>query len=57
AVYELTAGNAVGTSFIWRVDFDYRINSFITASLGYDGRALPTGRVLNTGRAEVRAVF
>lgn len=57
AVFELTNGNPFGTNFIWRVDFDYRISQFITASAGYDGRALSTGRVINTGRAEVRAVF
>ncbi len=57
AVFELTNGNPFGTNFIWRVDFDYRISQFITASAGYDGRALATGRVINTGRAEVRAVF
>lgn len=57
AVYELTNGNAIGTTLSWRAEADYRINNFITASFSYDGRALPLGRVINTGRAEVRAVF
>jgi len=57
AVFELSNGNPFGTTLIWRLDADYRINNFITASIGYDGRALPIGRVIHTGRAEVRAVF
>lgn len=57
AVFELTNGNPFGTTLIWRLDVDYRISNFITASAGYDGRALPIGRVIHTGRAEVRAVF
>lgn len=57
AVFELTGGNAIGTSVIWRIDADYRISNYITASGGYDGRALPIGRTIHTARAEVRAVF
>lgn len=57
AVFELTGGNAIGTSVIWRLDADYRISNYITASGGYDGRALPIGRTIHTARAEVRAVF
>ncbi|MCS7212369.1 MAG: hypothetical protein NZ844_12170 [Chloroherpetonaceae bacterium] len=57
AVFELTNGNPFGTTLLWRIDVDYRVSNFITASAGYDGRALPTGRIIHTGRAEVRAVF
>jgi hypothetical protein len=55
--FELTNGNAIGTTWIWRLDFDYRLSNYITASGGYDGRTLPIGRTIHTGRAEVRAVF
>jgi len=57
AVFELTGGNAIGTTVIWRIDADYRVSNYITASGGYDGRALPIGRTIHTARAEVRAVF
>lgn len=57
AAFELSNGNPFGTTLIWRLDADYRLSNFITASAGYDGRALPIGRVIHTGRAEVRAVF
>lgn len=57
AVYELTGGNPIGSTLIWRIDADYRVSAFITASGGYDGRALPIGRTLHAARAEVRAVF
>jgi hypothetical protein len=57
AVFELTGGNAIGTTLIWRIDADYRVSNYITASGGYDGRALPIGRTIHTARAEVRAVF
>ncbi|MDX2127557.1 MAG: hypothetical protein SFU91_00810 [Chloroherpetonaceae bacterium] len=57
AIYELTGGFLEGTTYQWRVDGDYRISSFITATVSYDARALPTGRTLHTARAEVRAVF
>lgn len=57
AVYELTSGNPVGATLIWRIDADYRVSNYITASGGYDGRALPIGRALHAARAEVRAIF
>lgn len=57
AVFELTGGNAIGTTLIWRIDADYRVSNYITASGGYDGRTLPIGRTIHTARAEVRAVF
>ncbi len=57
AVFELTGGNAIGTTLIWRLDADYRISNYLTASGGYEGRAFPFGRTIHTARAEVRAIF
>ena len=57
STYELTQGNSKGETFIWLVNFQYRLSRFITASLNYDGRSLPKGQVIHTGKAEIRAVF
>lgn len=57
AIFELTGGNNAGQTYIWGISFDYRLNRFITTSVSYDGRSLPIGQVIHTGRAEVRAVF
>lgn len=57
AIFELTGGNNAGQTYIWGISFDYRLNRFITTSISYDGRSLPIGQVIHTGRAEVRAVF
>jgi hypothetical protein len=56
--YELTNGNAVGQNYVWRLNFDYRVNNFVTATISYDGRTNTSiGNVINTGKAEVRAFF
>jgi len=57
STYELTLGNVKGETYIWNLYFDYRLSQFITASLNYDGRSLPEGNVIHTGKAEIRAVF
>ncbi|MDX9759155.1 MAG: hypothetical protein RBU27_08350 [Bacteroidota bacterium] len=55
--FELTDGRAEGTSWVWRVNFDYRLTSFMQATLSYLGRAERERAVIHTARAEVKAFF
>ncbi|ACF13939.1 hypothetical protein Ctha_1480 [Chloroherpeton thalassium ATCC 35110] len=58
AVYELTSGNSSGNTYIWRLNFDYRLSRYITSSLNYEGRAVPSSSsLIHTATAEIRAVF
>jgi hypothetical protein len=55
--FELTGGNQLGKNYYWRLNFDYRIASFLQTTVGYDGRWQGHGRVIHTARAEARAYF
>lgn len=55
--YELTDGKADGESWIARVNFDYRITSYMQATLSYLGRVEQERPMIHTARAEVRAFF
>lgn len=55
--YELTNGKVNGKSFIWRGFLDYSISNNIQATLNYDGRVEQNRKVINTGRAEIKAFF
>jgi len=55
--FELTGGNALGKNYFWRVNFDYRVASFLQITMNYDGRLQGEGKVVHTARAEVRAYF
>jgi hypothetical protein len=55
--FELTDGRVEGTSWVWRVNFDYRLTSFMQATLSYLGRSETERAVLHTARAEVKAFF
>jgi hypothetical protein len=55
--YELTKGITVGKSYLWTLSFDYRLTSFIQATLNYFGRAEGRSKVIHTGTAELRAYF
>ncbi len=55
--FELTNGNQLGKNYFWRLNFDYRIASFLQTTLSYDGRWQGQGRVVHTARAEARAYF
>jgi hypothetical protein len=54
--FELTDGKAEGKSWVWRLNFDYRIAGFIQSTVSYLGRS-ESGNVLHTVRAEVKAYF
>ncbi len=55
--FELTGGNQLGKNYYWRLNFDYRIASFLQTTVSYDGRWQGEGRVVHTARAEARAYF
>ncbi len=55
--YEMLNGNQIGKNYYWRLNFDYRIASFLQTTLGYDGRLQGESRVVHTARAEARAYF
>ncbi|MEP7147177.1 MAG: hypothetical protein ABI792_09235 [bacterium] len=55
--FELTNGRQEGKSFLWRAFFDYSISKNLQATFNYDGRSEGGGRVIHSGRAEVKAFF
>jgi hypothetical protein len=55
--FELTGGRVVGKTWVWRMAFDYRITSFLQASMNYDGRIEGGGSPVHTARGEVKAFF
>lgn len=55
--YELTNGNQIGKNYYWRLNFDYKLLSFLQATISYDGRLQGESRVVHTARAEARAYF
>jgi hypothetical protein len=55
--YELTNGNQVGKNYYWRLNFDYKLSSFLQTTISYDGRVQGTNKVVHTARAEARAFF
>ncbi len=55
--YELTDGRDVGKTFLWGASLDYRITGNIQSTLQYTGRTSKNGKIVHTGRAEVRAFF
>jgi hypothetical protein len=55
--FEMLNGNQLGKNYFWRLNFDYRVASFLQTTLSYDGRWQGRGRVVHTARAEARAYF
>ncbi len=55
--FEILSGNQLGKNYFWRLNFDYRLASFLQTTISYDGRAQGGGRVVHTARAEARAYF
>jgi len=55
--YELTDGRAEGLSWVWRVNFDYRLTAFMQATLSYIGRSEAERDAVHSARAEVKAFF
>jgi len=55
--FELTEGNQLGKNYFWRLNFDYRVASFLQTTVNYEGRLQGQGRVIHTAQAEARAYF
>jgi hypothetical protein len=55
--FELTGGNLLGKNYFWRLNFDYRLASYLQSTVSYDGRLQGAGNAIHTARAEVRAYF
>jgi hypothetical protein len=55
--FELTGGRVIGKNYFARVNFDYRVASFLQITLDYNGRLQGSSRVIHTARAEARAYF
>ncbi len=55
--FELTDGKPEGKSWVWRLNFDYRITSYLQATAYYLGRIESGRNAIHTARAEVRAFF
>ena len=55
--YELTNGNQIGKNYYWRLNFDYKLSSFLQTTISYDGRVQGTNKIIHTARAEARAYF
>ena len=53
----LADGNRRGNNVDWRLGFDYRLSSYLTAFVSYDGRLRPERPLLHFGRMEMRASF
>jgi hypothetical protein len=55
--FELTGGNQLGKNYFGRLNFDYRVASFMQITVSYEGRLQGSNRVVHTARAEARAYF
>jgi len=55
--FELTGSNQLGKNYFARVNFDYRVASFLQITVNYEGRLQEAQRVIHTARAEARAYF
>ena len=55
--FEMLNGNQLGKNYFWRLNFDYRVASFLQTTISYDGRWQGRGRVIHTARAEAKAYF
>ena len=55
--YELTNSNRIGKNYYWRLNFDYRLTSYLQTTISYDGRVQGAGKIIHTAKAEARAYF
>jgi len=54
---EFSVSRPTGQIQTWRLQADYRLSNFLTASASYDGRKEPQKKALHNARAEIRANF
>ena len=57
AHFAMLEGLEKGNNLVWNVGFEQRLSSAIQLILTYDGRKTGSDKVINTARAEVRAIF
>ncbi|MEO6167888.1 MAG: hypothetical protein ABIO46_12640 [Chitinophagales bacterium] len=55
--YAMLEGLQSGQNYLLNVSFDRKLSNFIEMSLSYEGRKTGNATVVNTGRAQVRAIF
>ncbi|HTY09246.1 MAG TPA: hypothetical protein VMF29_08780 [Candidatus Edwardsbacteria bacterium] len=54
---EFAVTRPLGLTKTWALQFDYRINTVLTSSAGYDGRKEPDKQPVHNARLELRAYF
>ena len=57
AQYAMLEGLENGNNLLWNVGFEQRLSTAIQVILTYDGRKTGGDKVVNTARAEIRAIF
>ena len=57
AEFELTDGRGPGTSYLWSLDGQYRLNRLLRATLAYNGRAPADAPTIHTVRVQLSATF
>lgn len=55
--YAMLDGLQPGSNYLLNVSFDRKLSGFIELSLSYEGRKTGDTPIVNTGRAQVRAIF
>ena len=55
--YAMLEGLQTGQNYLLNISFDRKLSSFIEMSLSYEGRKTGSSPLVNTGRAQVRAIF
>ena len=55
--YTILDGLQPGNNFIWSAIYTRNISQNLELSLSYDGRKTGTAKLINTGRAQLRAIF
>ncbi len=54
---EFSLGRPLGLTMGWRLQFEYRMNNYLTSSLSYDAKKEAGQRIVHNARAEMRANF
>ena len=57
AAFELTDGRGPGTSYLWGLNADLTINTYLRLTFSYDGRAPADAPTLHTLRMQLSALF
>jgi len=55
--YEILEGLKTGRNYLWNFRFDQKLARNIQLTLQYEGRKTGESKVVNTGRAQIRALF